>query len=77
MPAGVYWDYQLIQNYRLPRATFGEEPLASNLKKKGDEPVRLWPKNEIHVVVAGGETNGYWRIYGARRGAAVNIDDWR
>src|SRR5919205_4011404 len=26
MAAGEYWDYQLIQNYVYPRATFGEEP---------------------------------------------------
>ena len=32
MPAGEYWDYQLIQNYIYPRATFGEEPWASRLK---------------------------------------------
>jgi len=32
MPAGEYWDYQLIQNYIYPRATFGEEPWASKLK---------------------------------------------
>ena len=55
----------------------GEEPLASNLRAKDDEEIRLWPRNEIHVVVTGGETNGYWRIYGARRGTAVCIDDWR
>jgi hypothetical protein len=77
MPAGVYWDYQLIQNYRYPRATFGEEPFAGNLKAKDDEPIRLWPKSEIHVVVVGGETNGYWRIAGARRAGAAKIDDWR
>ena len=28
MPASEYWDYQLIQNYIYPRATFGEEPYA-------------------------------------------------
>ena len=32
MPAGEYWDYQLIQNYIYPRATFGEEPYATKLK---------------------------------------------
>ena len=28
MPASEYWDYQLVQNYVYPRATFGEEPYA-------------------------------------------------
>ena len=34
MPAGEYWDYQLIQNYIYPRATFGEEPWASRLGRR-------------------------------------------
>ena len=40
MPAGEYWDYQLIQNYIYPRATFGEEPYASKLKARAgrDDP---------------------------------------
>ena len=29
MPAGRYWDLQLVQNYVYPRATFGEEPMAT------------------------------------------------
>src|SRR3989454_3995118 len=32
MRASEYWDYQLVQNYIYPRATFGEEPWASKLK---------------------------------------------
>ena len=34
MPAGRYWDLQLVQNYVYPRATFGEEPMATWLKAK-------------------------------------------
>ena len=33
MPAGEYWDYQLVQNYIYPRATFGEEPYASHARR--------------------------------------------
>ena len=33
MPAGEYWDYQLIQNYVYPRATFGEEPYAIDARR--------------------------------------------
>ena len=40
MPAGEYWDYQLIQNYIYPRATFGEEPYASKLKAAPDEMIQ-------------------------------------
>ena len=65
MPAGEYWDYQLVQNYIYPRATFGEEPWATKLKAAPDELIPMFRREDIHVVVVGGETNGYWRIMGA------------
>ena len=77
MPAGEYWDYQLVQNYKYPRATFGEEPYASRLRAAPGEPIQIWTRDEINVVVVGGETNGYWRIMGARRAGAASIDEWR
>ncbi|HLZ26691.1 MAG TPA: UGSC family (seleno)protein [Chloroflexota bacterium] len=77
MPAGEYWDYQLIQNYIYPRATYGEEPYASKLKVPADELVHMFERDEIEVVVVGGETNGYWRIFGARYGKTVSVDAWR
>src|ERR1700694_835261 len=77
MPAGEYWDYQLIQNYIYPRATYGEEPYASMLKAAPDELIHMFQRDEIEVVVVGGETNGYWRIFGARYGKTVSVDDWR
>jgi hypothetical protein len=77
MPAGEYWDYQLIQNYIYPRATFGEEPYASKLKARPDELVRMFKPDEIHAVVVGGETNGYWRIMGCNYQKTVSVDEWR
>ena len=77
MPAGEYWDYQLIQNYVYPRATYGEEPYASMLKAAPDEMIRMFQRDEIEVVVVGGETNGYWRIFGASYGKTVSVDEWR
>jgi hypothetical protein len=77
MPAGEYWDYQLIQNYIYPRATYGEEPYASKLKAASDEMVHMFKRDEIEAVVVGGETNGYWRIFGARYGKTVSVDEWR
>ena len=76
MPAGEYWDYQLVQNYIYPRATFGEEPWASKLKAAPDEPIPMFRREDIHVVVVGGETNGYWRIMGCKHQKTVSIDDW-
>src|SRR5262245_28319660 len=77
MPAGEFWDYQLVQNYLYPRATFGEEPWATKLKAAPDEMIQMWKREDIHVVVVGGETNGYWRIMGATYAKTVSVDDWR
>jgi hypothetical protein len=77
MPAGEYWDYQLVQNYLYPRATFGEEPLASRLRAAADEMIPMWIPEQVNVVVVGGETNGYWRIAGARLAGSASVDDWR
>jgi hypothetical protein len=77
MPAGEYWDYQLIQNYIYPRATFGEEPWASKLAAPPDELIPMFRREDIHVVVVGGETNGYWRIMGCNYQKTVSVDEWR
>jgi hypothetical protein len=77
MPAGEYWDLQLIQNYIYPRATFGEEPFATKLKAAPDELIHTFRREEINVVVVGGETNGYWQIMGGNYRKTVNVDDWR
>lgn len=77
MPASEYWDYQLIQNYIYPRATFGEEPYASKLRALPEELIPMFRPEEIHVVVVGGETNGYWRIMGCNYQKTVSVDAWR
>jgi hypothetical protein len=77
MPAGQYWDYQLVQNYLYPRATFGEEPWASKLRAAPDEAIPMFRREDIHVVVVGGETNGYWRIMGCAYQKTVSVDEWR
>jgi hypothetical protein len=77
MKAGEFWDYQLIQNYIYPRATYGEEPWASKLKAADDEYIPMFEPESIHVVVVGGETNGYWRIMGCNYQRTVSVDAWR
>jgi hypothetical protein len=77
MPAEVYWDYQLIQNYVYPKALKGVEPYATMLRAPKDEPIPVYPIDSIHVVVVGGETNGYWRIMGCNYSKSVSIDEWR
>ena len=77
MEARVYWDYQLVQNYVYPRALLGEEPYAAWLAAADDELIPIFPRDHIHVVVVGGETNGYWRIFGNSYQTTVSIDEWR
>ena len=77
MPAGRFWDLQLVQNYVYPRATFGEEPLATKLKAAPDELIPIFQEQDINVVVVGGETNGYWQMMGARYRTTVSVDEWR
>ena len=77
MPAGIYWDYQLIQNYVYPRALNGVEPYATMLETAAAELIPIFPIDQIHVVVVGGETNGYWRIMGCNYAKSVSIDEWR
>lgn len=77
IPAAIYWDDQLIQNYIHPRALKGEEPYASKLKAAADELIAMYRLDEIEIVVVGGETNGYWRVMGCNYDKSVSIDEWR
>jgi hypothetical protein len=38
---------------------------------------RVFPRDSIHVVVVGGETNAYWRMFGASYEQTVLVDSWR
>jgi len=77
LPAREYWDNQWIQYLMRPRAVAGVEPFASRFKAKPDEPIPIFEAEDINVVVAGGETQGAWKmISGALRGI-VSIDAWR
>ena len=77
MPAGRFWDLQLAQNYVYPWATFGKEPMATWLEAGPDQLIRIFPEQEINVVVVGGEANPYWQIMGAKYRKTVSIDEWR
>jgi len=79
MPAGRYWDLQLVQNYVYSRATLGEaeSPKAKYVGVPADTPLRMFEEKDINVVVTGGEANGYWQIMGAHHKATVSVDAWR
>ncbi len=77
LPAREYWDEQWVQTLLKPLAVAGIEPHASRLKAKPDEIVRMFEPNEINAVVAGGETQGAWKIIGARYQKTISVDAWR
>jgi len=93
IPARDYWDNQWIQTLMHPLAVSGVEPYASKLKAKPDELVTLFQPEDINIIVAGGETQGFWKIFGGRYGGrgpgapvtdkgkaaspSVLIDPWR
>jgi hypothetical protein len=79
MPARDYWDDQWVQTLTHPLAVAGVEPFASKLKASPDEMVTLFEPHDISIVVAGGETQGAWKmIGGAYRGkATISVDAWR
>ena len=79
MPAGRYWDLQLVQNYIYTRAAVGDthSPKAKYVGVPDDTPVRMFEESDINVVVTGGEANGYWQMMGARLMTTVSVDEWR
>jgi hypothetical protein len=37
----------------------------------------MYVPEDINVVVAGGETQGAWKMFGGRLMNTVRVDDWR
>jgi hypothetical protein len=76
LTAREYWDNQSIQLLR-PKAVAGIEPYASRLAADPDEVIRIYEPSEIHIVVAGGETQGAWKMISGALRATSSIDAWR
>jgi hypothetical protein len=76
LTAREYWDNQSIQLLR-PKAVAGIEPYVSRLKAKPDETIRIFEPSDINIVVAGGETQGAWKMISGALRATVSIDAWR
>ena len=78
LPAREYWDNQWVQTLLKPLGVAGVEPYASRLKAKPDEPISVFAPEDINIIVAGGETQGAWKMFaGSYRGATVSVDHWR
>ena len=55
----------------------GVEPYVSRLNAAPSELIRIFEPSEITVVVAGGETQGAWKMISGSLRATVSIDVWR
>ena len=86
-PAREYWDNFQVQVFLAPMATSGIEPFATYLKAAADELIPMFLRDDVHVVVVGGETQPHWSIVsaitskspagGVEVGKTVSIDEWR
>ena len=77
MRAREYWDNQWVQSRLHALAVAGVEPYATKLRAKPDEMISIFEPREISIVVAGGETQGAWRMFAGRHVKSVPIDSWR
>jgi hypothetical protein len=76
LTAREYWDNQSIQLLR-PKGVAGIEPYASRLKANPDDVIQIYEPSDINIVVAGGETQGAWKMISGALRATVSIDAWR
>ncbi|HJU46832.1 MAG TPA: UGSC family (seleno)protein [Gaiellaceae bacterium] len=85
--ARLYWNHYAAQTFIKEDAVNGIEPFASYLAAPPDEPVPVFPKEKIEVLVVGGSTNAQWSAFSGSRldrrywapgvRTTVSVDDWR
>ncbi len=77
--AHEYWDNPWIQTLVRPLAVAGVEPHATRLKADPAELIQVYTAEEIKIIVAGGETQAAWKMFGGRHGknSTVSVDAWR
>jgi hypothetical protein len=63
IPARRYWDYYTTRNFVNEDALLGIEPYATYLRAEADDLVPVFEPHKLHVVVAGGSTNGQWSAF--------------
>jgi hypothetical protein len=74
MPAGEYWDYQLVQNYIYPRATFGRS--RGRRLRRRRELIPMFRREDIHVVGSGARP-GHWASGWRVQDSHAPVDAWR
>jgi len=78
MPAGRYWESDVVYSLVEPNARAGMEPFATWLKLPKDELLApyAWPE-AINVVVVGGETQALWFTTDMWHTQTLSVDRWR
>ena len=88
IPAYRYWDYYCSQNFIREDALNGIEPFATYLQARPDEPIPLFNREKLEVLVVGGSSNAQWSSFigskldrrfrgGATTEPTVSVDVWR
>jgi hypothetical protein len=78
MPAGQFWDADVVYSLVEPTARSGVEPFASWLKEPRDAMIKPYAFPEgINVVVVGGETQAMWLTTDMWLTKTMSIDKWR
>jgi hypothetical protein len=75
--AGQWWDHFTTELFARPLADQGIEPWATRAKAHPDERFNTFERDEIHVVVVGGETNSAFATASGRYFTPVSVDGWR
>jgi hypothetical protein len=78
MPAGEFWDNDLIEMLMGPLANEGVEPYASWKKVPRDALIGPYDKPEnMNIVVVGGETSPMWKVADFSYSTSASVDQWR
>ncbi|MGH8981601.1 MAG: hypothetical protein ACRDWE_11405 [Acidimicrobiales bacterium] len=78
MPAGEYWDNDLVDMMVGPLANRGIEPYSSWRALPPDAPISPYDKPEaMHLLVVGGETSPMWKVSDFSYVTSASVDRWR
>jgi hypothetical protein len=88
IPAGLWWDNFTSRNLMHEVAELGIEPFATYAKVPREELIPMFERDNVHVVVVGGSSNGQWSAFQGRHLDArfrnspsdpttLSVDAWR
>lgn len=78
MPAGEFWDNDLIDMLMGPLANQGVEPYSTWKQLPKDVLIAPYDKpDNMNVVVVGGETSPMWKVSDFSYATSASVDRWR